>query len=958
MNWLRQLPIKRKLNLVVGMTCFAVLAPGFAALVIYQIVDFRRTLVHDTTVLADVLASLSQANLRFLDSDLARTSLQALSAEPEIVAGCLYSAQGDVFVEYTRPGVKVSFPVHAPAARNYFEPNSLVVVRPVTLDRKVIGAIYLRASLQGVYDRLFGSMEFGIPVLIACVLASLMLSTRLQRSISQPILELAETARFVAERRDYTVRAAPQGRQEMGLLTDAFNLMLQQIHEQNEALNHERDLLNTLLDNLPDSIYFKDRQSRYVRVSRSKLENAFNLCKERHRDAQPAGSPPNFPEHLSNLERFAKFLDGKSDADFFDEESTRFVHDEEEEIIRTGTPIIGKVERITLQSGAAAWYMSTKMPWRDKDGSVIGTFGSSKNVTAIKQAEQKLQTQLERLKLLDQITRAIAERQDLHSIFQIVIRRLEEQLPVDFACACMYDVGAHTLTVTNVGARSETLAFSMALAENANLEIDENGLSRCLRGDLVYEPDVSQAAFPFPQRLAAGGLRAVVFAPLQVESQIFGVMIAARREVEGFDSPDCEFIKQLSQHVALAAHQAQLYTALQKAFEELRQSQQTVMQQERLRALGQMASGIAHDINNAIAPVSLYSESLLESEPNLSPRAREYLETIQRSIEDVAHTVARMREFYRPREAQLALIPAQINVLARQVIDLSRARWSDMPQQRGSMIRLAAELAPDLPMFPCVESEIREALLNLVFNAVDAMPDGGILTVRTRLAPDQTDRRCIVAEVSDTGIGMDEETRRRCLEPFYTTKGERGTGLGLAMVYGIVRRHGGDIEIESIPGRGATFRLFFPCATQAAQPGQAAPEVSVPPRQRLLLVDDDPVLIRSLREVLESDGHVVVCAQGGQEGIDTFRAACAGREAFDAVFTDLGMPNVDGRQVASAIKGISPSTPVIMLTGWGERLLAEGDQPAHVDQVLSKPPRLRDLRKALNQTSSVPPPAS
>ena len=181
--------------------------------------------------------------------------------------------------------------------------------------------------------------------------------------------------------------------------------------------------------------------------------------------------------------------------------------------------------------------------------------------------------------------------------------------------------------------------------------------------------------------------------------------------------------------MALAAHQAQLYDALQQAYDDLRQTQQAVMQQERLRALGQMASGIAHDINNAISPVALYTESLLENEPNLSARARDYLETIQHAIEDVAATVARMREFYRQREPQLTLTPVQLNRLIQQVLDLSRARWSDMPQQRGLMIELETELAPDLPAIMGVESEIREALINLVFNAVDAMPDGGTLTL-------------------------------------------------------------------------------------------------------------------------------------------------------------------------------------------------------------------------------------
>jgi signal transduction histidine kinase/CheY-like chemotaxis protein len=492
------------------------------------------------------------------------------------------------------------------------------------------------------------------------------------------------------------------------------------------------------------------------------------------------------------------------------------------------------------------------------------------------------------------------------------------------------------------------------MTEQADIPVGENGLSRCVRGQLVYEPDIAKVQMLFPQRLASAGLRALVMAPLLMESNVFGVFVAARRQAHSFSSGECEFLRQLSEHVALATHQAQLYSALQQAYDDLRQTQQAVLQQERLRALGQMASGIAHDINNALSPVALYTELLLEREAHLSERAREYLVTMQRAVEDVGHTIARMREFYRQREPQLTLLPVDLTRLLPQVVDLTRARWSDMPQQRGLVIDLHTDLAPDLPAIMGVESELREALINLVFNAVDAMPEGGTLTLRTRTAsavPLGGTRDALTqvqVEVCDTGVGMNEETRRRCLEPFFTTKGERGTGLGLAMVYGIVQRHSAELEIESAVGQGTTMRLIFaaPTATVGAPNLSAAP-APLPPRLRLLIVDDDPLLLKSLRDTLEGDGHVVVTANGGQNGIDTFRTAAQRGESFAAVITDLGMPHVDGRRVAMAIKTASPTTPVILLTGWGQRLEAEGDMPPHVDRILSKPPKLRELRAAL-----------
>ena len=574
-------------------------------------------------------------------------------------------------------------------------------------------------------------------------------------------------------------------------------------------------------------------------------------------------------------------------------------------------------------------------------------------LTQIQGSERKLQAQLGRLGLLQHITRAIGDRQDLQSIFQVVLTSLEDNLRVDFACLLVHEPAARTLTVGRLGAASRVHAEALELTDGRIVPTDQNGLSRCLAGELVYEPDMAAVPFPLPQRFAAAGIHSVVIAPLIVENEISGVLLCARRAKEAFSSSDCEFLRQLSEHVALASHQIRLYGALQQAYDDLRQSQMTVLQQERLRALGQMASGIAHDINNAISPISLYTEMLLEREPGLSDRTRSYLTTIQQAIDDVARTVSRMREFYREREAQLTLEQVDLNRTVQQVIDLTRPRWSDQPQQRGAAIELHTQLDRDVPRIMGADNEIRDALTNLIFNAVDAMPTGGKLTVRTHAIRRADDAEFAVIEIGDSGIGMDEDTRRRCLEPFYTTKGERGTGLGLAMVYGMIQRHSAELEIDSTLGQGTTMRLIFAAVTASAtsNTGVFKPQMPVRPL-RILLVDDDPMLIQSLRDTLQEDGHLITATNGGQMGIDTFRSARESGHTFDLVITDLGMPYVDGRKVAAAIKSLSPSTPVIMLTGWGQRLIAENELPAHVNKVLSKPPRMHELRAAFAELTS------
>jgi len=579
-----------------------------------------------------------------------------------------------------------------------------------------------------------------------------------------------------------------------------------------------------------------------------------------------------------------------------------------------------------------------------RTGGTVSFSAFVRDITERKVAEQRLQIQLERLHLLEQITRAISQRQDVQSIFQVVVRTLEDRMPADFVCISRYDPVAHQLTVEHVGVRSQALGRELGIVERAELPIDGNGLSRCVAGELVYEPDVTEVDFPFPQRLASHGLRSLVVTPLAIESDVFGVLIVARLAPAAFASSDCEFLRQLGEHVALAAHQTQLRDSLQQAYDDLKHTQKAVLEQERLRAIGQMASGIAHDINNAISPAAIYNQAMLEQERDWPSDMRGHLQLIDRVLKDVSATVARMRDFYRADQTEGEFAPVDLNELAPQVVELTRARWSDMAQQRGVVIRVSTELETDLPPVMGSASELREALTNLIFNAVDAMPDGGTLTIRTQTSPLRTKgERRVWIEVGDTGAGMDEATRRRCLEPFFTTKGERGTGLGLAMVYGAAQRHHGKLDIDSAPGAGTRVRLDLPAASED-RPRQArvAARRSIPPL-RLLLTDDDPAVLSSTALVLQLRGHTVTAADGGQAGIDALRAAHATGERFDVVITDLGMPYVDGNQVARTVKDLFPETPVVLLTGWGRRMASGDDAPAHVDFVLPKPLELDQL---------------
>ncbi|HEV2453690.1 MAG TPA: ATP-binding protein, partial [Verrucomicrobiae bacterium] len=572
----------------------------------------------------------------------------------------------------------------------------------------------------------------------------------------------------------------------------------------------------------------------------------------------------------------------------------------------------------------------------------------------VRERTRDLEQQFSRISLLNQITYAVAARQDFESIISIVLQQLEAHLPVDYGSAYLFDAEAETFKVLVRAPQSRSIANSLKIPDT--IPVAETAFRSCLKGEMVYVADVGKVELPLGKKNAEAGLLSAVGVPLVIEDKTFGLLVFMRRHRDGFSLAEREFIRGLSAHVALAIHQAQLYQDLQKAYNDLRRSQQSLMQQERLKALGQMASGVAHDINNALSPVVGFADLIAMTETTLSEAGKKHLLYIKTAGEDIAHIVKRLREFYRPRNEREPLQAINLGLLAKQVIDMMQPRWRDIPQANGINIEVRPELGEVAPEFAGIESEVREALTNLILNAVDALPRGGVITVRTSAIerPVKNGDFSIhaVLEVSDTGIGMDETTQKRCLEPFYSTKGKRGTGLGLAMVYGVVERHQGKIEIESAIGKGTTMRLLFPVRNLAIFQTEETSDTDQPPEpMRILCIDDEPALRILIHEMLLRDGHNIVMADGGQAGIDAFRAALQKKTPFDVVVTDLGMPMVDGNAVARTIKSESSSTPVIMLTGWGVFLKNDGDAPSEVDGILSKPPRIKEIRSMLKRVT-------
>jgi signal transduction histidine kinase/ActR/RegA family two-component response regulator len=365
----------------------------------------------------------------------------------------------------------------------------------------------------------------------------------------------------------------------------------------------------------------------------------------------------------------------------------------------------------------------------------------------------------------------------------------------------------------------------------------------------------------------------------------------------------------------------------------LKAAQERMAQMEKMRALAELASGVAHDVRNALSSVTMATDLLLEDV--VDEEWRKHLVIIQQGIQDAINIVNRLRLFGKQTREQEVLMPVHLNELVTSTITFTRAKWFYEPMRRGIEIKVETQLEPDLPPVMGNPTELRQVLVNLIFNAVEAMPKGGTLTIRTWR---EGDKACIA--VQDTGIGMSNEVKKRIFDPFFTTKGEQGTGLGLSICYGIVTRHGGTIEVDSEVGKGTTFTIRLPIAKEMVEPLE---ELAHLPPLRILVIDDDETVAAALAEVLKQAGHKVDIATSGMAGLQLFKP-----NAYEVVIVDWLMPGMDGLTVAQAIREMAPLQPIVLTTAWQNQLDAEAVSSI-VDAVIPKPWTPRSLWEALQQ---------
>jgi GAF domain-containing protein len=524
-----------------------------------------------------------------------------------------------------------------------------------------------------------------------------------------------------------------------------------------------------------------------------------------------------------------------------------------------------------------------------------------------------------------------------------VSRQLSHIQPVPSLLSRMAEACGHLLRVESVGFRlvdgeelvvTGTWGDAVEAMARPRLKIGES-LSGfvattgepLLISDLAKDPRLIPADREAIRRL---GLRAALIVPVKIGPRVVGILSIHTRRPEGFEPGDLAMATAFAAQAAIALENSRLYGELREAVTDLEASQQQLVQAERLRALGEMAAGVAHDFNNLLAVVIGRAELLL-AHGHASENVERGLQTIRQAALDGAQTVRRIQEFTRTRRTR-PFRRVELGALLREAVELVRPRWQDDAQRRGITYEVRVEGRPAPPLAGIAE-ELREVFMNLLTNALEAMPTGGRFTFQL-----VADAEWVVVHAVDTGHGMPEETRRRVFEPFFTTKGPRGTGLGLAVAWGIITRHGGTIEVHSVVGTGSTFTVRLPIGQTCLTEDEPRVIPRLSRAVRVLVIEDEPEVRRVLSDMLTAEGYTVFEASDGPEGL----ARCEA-EPVDLIVSDLSMPEMSGWEVAAACQTRYPHVPLGFITGWGDQLDPQELQRYRVRFVLAKPVTRTDV---------------
>jgi two-component system cell cycle sensor histidine kinase/response regulator CckA len=1126
--------IRRKQMLVIMLTSSVALLLACAAFVAYDTVTFRGELSQRVTILADAVGNNCAAAIDFNDPKTAEETLAALHADDNIVSACVYSHDGQVFAVYHRDGASSFVPPPVQPAGQEFTRDELHLFRVIKQGGVMTGTIFVASDLKGLSSRLMNYVTIVGMVFLTSLLAALLLSSRLQRLVSNPILHLARVARTVAQDKNYSLRAAKQSDDEIGQLVDGFNEMLVQIQQRDaalqsardelevrvverttelaktnkalqeenterkrveEALAVERNLLRAVIDLLPDCIYAKDTQHRFL------LSN--EACALLMGAAAPAE------------------LIGKTDADFYPSELEANFHADELAVLK-GVPLINKEEPATRPDGTREFILTTKLPLKDGSGNIIGLVGCGRNITDYKRAEAALAAEQARFKFIfdsvplgislvmnkpdGKLTRLI---NDAH-LRVCGLTREQADIRENFLRISHPDDRAHQAELSRQIVEGKINQFSMEKRylrldgsivwvvfsyerrkypdgsfEELSTVVDITALKKA-QEEAAYERDLlrtlldnspdhiyfkdtqsrfikaskaqvlqfgvkspdemvgktdfdffteehARPAFEDEQEIIRTGRPMIDKEEREVwrdghvtwasstkmplrdgTGKIIGIMGISRDSTERRRAeeslrllssaveqakesimivetkpdepwPNILFInpaftqmtgypaeeaigkspeilhgpgtdptlssrigQDIEQSGAFAGeaihyrkdgtkfyvelHIAPLRNAdgkithfviIQHDITGRKRLEAHLFQSQKMETVGKLAGGIAHEFNSILTAIIGQSELLLGDLPAGSPLAKNATE-ISKAADRAAMLTRQLlaygrKQFLRPEVLNLNQVITSMDGVLGHLMG-------------GEMVDVNIIPTADLHLVKADTGQIEQVIMNLAMNARDAMLNGGKLTLETANVsfdrdsvgryPELKPGGYVMLAITDTGRGMSEEVKARLFEPFFTTKDVgQGTGLGLSTCYGIIKQSGGHISVYSEPGRGTTFKIYLP---------QVEPQTKIPierlnspdlPRgtETILLVEDDPTLREMAATLLRRLGYTVLTAANGIEALNLKQERSTGH--IDLLFTDVVMPHMSGKELSDRVRALYPHTRILFTSAYTENAI-------------------------------------
>jgi GAF domain-containing protein/CheY-like chemotaxis protein len=617
--------------------------------------------------------------------------------------------------------------------------------------------------------------------------------------------------------------------------------------------------------------------------------------------------------------------------------------------LKSGQKVLGVLEAESFKTNA----------FDDRDVVVLETLAdflatALHNVKLYEETRKKAH----RLALTDQINRAISSTLDLGSIFKIVSQELKRVVEYHRINLSFWRPEQHSFEMTLVfyqnqessalwsaqkgPAKGGKPSGSKSKSEGRMILADDTAMYEVVKTQKpYYVPTLTleNCVKPVDRLMYSEGIRSYILVPILStgsagrDQEVIAVLGLESKNSFGFEKEQIELLNSMGSHLSVAIKNARLFSDLENAYEDLMRAQDRLIKTEKLQRWGEMASGVVHDFNNILTSIlgrtQLLWKKLEKEKAKGSENLIRDLLLIEKSATDGAKILSRIQEFTKTKkDTSFSLV--DLNEIVKDSLEMTESYRSS--QAVLSEIRI--EVKRDLTSIPEISgnaTELREVITNLIINAIDAMPQGGTLTLKSG-----QDKAFIYLVINDTGIGMTEEIKNKIFEPFFTTKGDRGTGLGLSVAYSIMARHEGEIEVKSYPNQGSTFTIKLPKRKEKRISEKikklSGGEASV------LIIEDEKNIREVLDEALSAEGYEVTCAATGKEGIELFK-----KKKFDLVITDLGIPNISGWEVADQIKSINSSTPVILSTGWGVKFDPAKMKSQNVNQIIKKPFNLEQV---------------